>query len=102
MVIAITIYLCYRFADGLERLLGPNGTSIVIRLSAFILVCIGIQIMFNGVDEFYTEMVKNATDAPPPSLAVFLLMAVGALHWSAFPAGVLRLVAGNTQPGSCT
>ena len=39
---------------------GQNGTSIVVRLSAFILVCIGIQIMFNGADEFYTEMVKNA------------------------------------------
>jgi len=66
LAIAITIYLCYRFADGLERLLGPSGTSILIRLSAFILVCIGIQIMFNGVDEFYTEMVKNATDALHP------------------------------------
>lgn len=66
VAIGITIYLCYRFADGLERLLGPTGTSILIRLSAFILVCIGIQIMFNGVDEFYTEMVKNATDALHP------------------------------------
>ena len=66
VLIGITIYLCYRFADGLERLLGPTGTSILIRLSAFILVCIGIQIMFNGVDEFYTEMVKNATDALQP------------------------------------
>ena len=60
VLIGITIYLCYRFSDGLERLLGQNGTSIVVRLSAFILVCIGIQIMFNGADEFYTEMVKNA------------------------------------------
>ncbi len=59
-LVGITIYLCYRFSDGLERLLGQNGTSIVVRLSAFILVCIGIQIMFNGADEFYTEMVKNA------------------------------------------
>lgn len=63
VLIGITIYLCYRFSDGLERLLGPNGTSIVVRLSAFILVCIGIQIMFNGADEFYSEMVKNARTA---------------------------------------
>jgi len=62
-LIGITIYLCYRFSDGLERLLGPNGTSILIRLSAFILVCIGIQIMFNGVNQFYAEMVRNAKDA---------------------------------------
>jgi multiple antibiotic resistance protein len=42
-----------RFADKLERLFGPLGSSIVIRLSAFILVCIGIQIMFNGMKDFY-------------------------------------------------
>jgi len=47
----------------LERLLGPTGVSILIRLSAFILVCIGIQIMFNGVNQFYIEMVQNAKDA---------------------------------------
>jgi multiple antibiotic resistance protein len=47
----------------LERLLGATGTSIVVRLSAFILVCIGIQIMFNGANEFYTEMAKNARTA---------------------------------------
>jgi len=60
VLIGLTIYLCYRFSDGLERFFGSNGTSIVVRLSAFILVCIGIQIMFNGADEFYTEMVRNA------------------------------------------
>ena len=62
-LIGVTIYLCYRFSDELQRLLGPTGTSIVIRLSAFILVCIGIQIMFNGVNQFYAEMVRNARAA---------------------------------------
>jgi multiple antibiotic resistance protein len=66
VLIGITIYLCYRFSDVLERFLGANGTSIVVRLSAFILVCIGIQIMFNGADAFYTEMVKNAKIALEP------------------------------------
>jgi len=62
-MIGITIFLCYRFSDELQRLFGPNGTSILIRLSAFILICIGIQIMFNGVDQFYVEMVHNAKAA---------------------------------------
>ncbi len=53
LLIGVTIFLCYRFSDELERLLGPSGTGIVIRLSAFILVCIGIQIMFNGLKDFY-------------------------------------------------
>jgi multiple antibiotic resistance protein len=62
-LIGLTIYLCYGFSDELERLLGPTGTSILIRLSAFIVVCIGIQIMFNGVEQFYSEMVRNARAA---------------------------------------
>ncbi|HEY5177767.1 MAG TPA: MarC family protein [Terriglobales bacterium] len=53
LLIGVTIFLCYRFSDELERLLGPSGTGILIRLSAFILVCIGIQIMFNGLKDFY-------------------------------------------------
>jgi multiple antibiotic resistance protein len=62
-LIGITIYLCYRFSDELERFLGPTGTSILIRLSAFILLCIGIQIMFNGVLEFHEEMLEAARTA---------------------------------------
>ena len=46
--IAITIYVCYRFADGLAALLGAAGTEVVVRLSAFILLCIGIEILWNG------------------------------------------------------
>ena len=53
LLIGVTIFLCYWFSEGLQRLLGPTGTSILIRLSAFIVVCIGIQIMFNGLDDFY-------------------------------------------------
>jgi len=59
LVIGVTIFLCYRFSDNLERLLGPSGTSILIRLSAFIVVCIGIQIMFNGLDDFYHYLVTS-------------------------------------------
>jgi len=53
VLIGISIFLCYWFSEGLQRLLGPTGTSILIRLSAFIVVCIGIQIMFNGLEDFY-------------------------------------------------
>lgn len=53
LCIGIVIFFCYWFSEGLQRLLGPTGTSILIRLSAFILVCIGIQIIFNGLQDFY-------------------------------------------------
>ena len=46
--IALTVYFSYRFAQPLVRLLGPHGTQAVVRLSAFILLCIGIQILWSG------------------------------------------------------
>ncbi len=55
MLIGLAIYLSYRYADKLEHLLGSTGTSVLIRLSAFIVLCIGIQIMFNGLESFYKE-----------------------------------------------
>jgi multiple antibiotic resistance protein len=57
--IGVAIFLCYWLSEGLQRLLGPTGTSILIRLSAFIVLCIGIQIMFNGLEAFY-RLLKGA------------------------------------------
>lgn len=49
MLIAISIYLSYRFADKIAAVLGEAAMNVVIRLSSFILVCIGVQIAWNGL-----------------------------------------------------
>lgn len=46
--VALTIYLCYGFADRLAVIIGPTGMNVVLRLTAFLLVCIGVQIVWNG------------------------------------------------------
>jgi multiple antibiotic resistance protein len=48
-IVAVSIYLCYRYADRILNKLGRTGTNVLIRLSAFILFCIGVQIMWNGL-----------------------------------------------------
>ena len=48
IAIAATIYVCYRFAEGTVGALGEQGTNVVVRLSAFILFCIGIEIIWSG------------------------------------------------------
>jgi len=48
-VIAASIYLSYRFAERLARTLGESAMNVIIRLSSFILVCIGVQILWNGL-----------------------------------------------------
>jgi multiple antibiotic resistance protein len=49
VVIAVSIYLSYRFAERIAAALGDAAMNVVIRLSSFILVCIGVQITWNGV-----------------------------------------------------
>jgi multiple antibiotic resistance protein len=48
VAIAITIYLAYRFAETIARALGATGLEVLVRLSAFILMCIGIEIVWTG------------------------------------------------------
>lgn len=49
VLIAASVYLCYAFSDRLARALGETGMSVIMRLSSFLLVCIGVQIIWNGV-----------------------------------------------------
>jgi multiple antibiotic resistance protein len=49
LIVALGIYFCYRYADRILRKLGATGTSVVVRLTAFILLCIGVQICWNGI-----------------------------------------------------
>jgi multiple antibiotic resistance protein len=48
IAIAGTIYLSFRFAPDLTKMLGESGTNVLVRLSAFILLCIGIGILWSG------------------------------------------------------
>lgn len=48
-LVAITVYLCYRFAERLGRFLGATAMNVIVRLASFILLCIGVQILWNGV-----------------------------------------------------
>jgi multiple antibiotic resistance protein len=49
VMIALSIYLSYRFAERIGRTLGDSAMNVVIRISSFILVCIGVQILWNGL-----------------------------------------------------
>lgn len=48
-LVALSIFLCYGFADRMAAIVGESGMGIILRLSSFLLVCIGVQIMWNGL-----------------------------------------------------
>jgi multiple antibiotic resistance protein len=49
--VGLAIYLCYRFAGSVMAMLGATGTAVLLRLSAFILLAVGVEILCNGLGE---------------------------------------------------
>ncbi|HUN70854.1 MAG TPA: MarC family protein [Steroidobacteraceae bacterium] len=69
LITALAIYLCYRYADRLIRRLGTTGTDIMIRLTAFILLAIGTQIVWNGARTMLEGVVHPSPAATPAAPA---------------------------------
>jgi multiple antibiotic resistance protein len=51
VIVAAAIYFSYRFASRLLGALGETGGVVVLRLSAFILLAVGVQILCDGLVE---------------------------------------------------
>jgi multiple antibiotic resistance protein len=51
MALAGVIWITYGSSDRISRLMGPRGSRTVTRLSAFLLLCIGVQILITGVED---------------------------------------------------
>ena len=52
LTIAGIVLLAYSWADRLVAFLGPAQARVVTRLSAFLLLCVGVQITLSGAAEF--------------------------------------------------
>jgi len=57
VVVSLAVYFCYRFASRIVRVLGGSGTVVLLRLSAFILLAVGVQILCDGLIERFTARV---------------------------------------------
>lgn len=55
-LICLLIYWFYAGSGRLSKAVGPTGTSIISRLSAFLLFCIGIQVMWTGLAELLSTL----------------------------------------------
>jgi multiple antibiotic resistance protein len=60
LAICLLVYICYGNAARLVKMLGKSGTNILIRLSAFILLAIGFQIMWNGLTSGLPSLLSHA------------------------------------------
>jgi multiple antibiotic resistance protein len=48
-LVALSIFLTYRYAQRLSQRIGPTGMTVLFQLSAFITLCIGVEISWTGV-----------------------------------------------------
>jgi multiple antibiotic resistance protein len=55
-----------RYAERIERGLGTAGTHVVMRLFAFVIFCIGLQILWLGASELIGT-VLHAAPGPVPA-----------------------------------
>src|SRR3954469_10683571 len=59
VTIAVAIYFCFAFSDRVTKVLGRGGTDIAVRLSAFILFCLGVQIVWTGVSDLLKSVLAG-------------------------------------------
>jgi multiple antibiotic resistance protein len=52
---AAIIWIAYRFADRLTRLMGAAARQVIVRLTAFLLMCIGVQILVTALGDLIAK-----------------------------------------------
>ena len=68
-IISASVWLAYRYAPRVAKWLGHTRVMVVLRMSAFIVLCIGVEIAWNGVKSLASEISFAAPHAVPPTPA---------------------------------
>ena len=59
VVLSATIYFCYAYAPKIARSISPSTIHGILRVIAFILFCIGVQIAWNGFDSLLRPLLQH-------------------------------------------
>jgi len=54
VLMGLVVYLSFIYADSLVKKLGPAGTKALMRMVAFLVICIGAEISWNGIRTLIT------------------------------------------------
>lgn len=58
VVISLLVYFCYAYAPTITRVIPPSTAHGILRVVAFILVCIGVQIAWNGLAYLLANLIR--------------------------------------------
>jgi multiple antibiotic resistance protein len=59
VVLSLFVYFCYRFAPKITKAIPPSTAHGILRVVAFILLCIGVQIAWNGLSVLIRQVLKT-------------------------------------------
>jgi multiple antibiotic resistance protein len=58
VVLSALVYFCYAYAPKITKAIPPATAHGILRVIAFILLCIGVQIAWNGLSVLLTELIR--------------------------------------------
>lgn len=58
VVLSLLVYFCYAYAPKITKVIPPSTAHGILRVVAFILLCIGVQIAWNGLSVLLTTIIK--------------------------------------------
>jgi len=58
VVLSIMVYFCYAYAPRITRIIPPSTAHGILRVVAFFLLCIGVQIAWNGLDTLLSKLIR--------------------------------------------
>jgi multiple antibiotic resistance protein len=59
ILVAVTIAAAYTYASTFSRWMGREGTRVITRLTAFLLMCVGVQIVLTGLADALPAMIAS-------------------------------------------
>jgi multiple antibiotic resistance protein len=59
IALSISIYFCYAYAPKIARSISPSTVHGILRVIAFILLCIGVQIAWNGLSDLLKTVLQR-------------------------------------------
>jgi multiple antibiotic resistance protein len=59
LLLSVLIYFCYAYAPKIARSISPATAHGILRVVAFILLCIGVQIAWNGLSGLLTPLLQK-------------------------------------------
>ncbi len=58
--ITVAVWVCYRYSDRINRAVGETGADALSRVFAFILICVGVQVLWTGFVELWMDLPARA------------------------------------------